>query len=63
MFKKMDPSIMKTATYAPHGDVELSFRYQEEEQTLLVQVIRGRNLQAKDLRGKTSDPYVQVSLA
>ena len=62
MFKKMDPTIMKTATYAEHGDVQLSFKYQQSEQVLLVQVLRARGLQAKDLRGKTSDPYVQVSV-
>ena len=61
MFKKMDPTIMRTATYASHGDVQLSFKYDHQQQVLLVQVIRGRDLQAKDLRGKTSDPYVLVS--
>ena len=60
LFKKMDPTIMRTATYAPHGDIELAFRYHQDK--LYVQVIRARGLQAKDLRGKTSDPYVVVSI-
>ena len=61
MFKKMDPTIMKTATYASHGDIQLSFKYDHNDQVLLVLVIKGRDMQAKDLRGKTSDPYVLVS--
>ena len=59
LFKKMDPTIMRTATYAPHGDIELAFRYHQG--ALLVLVIRARGLQAKDLRGKTSDPYCKAS--
>ena len=62
MYKKMDPSIMKTSTYQTHGEVELSFKYLPTKETLLVQVIRARDLNAKDLRGKSSDPYVQVLL-
>lgn len=60
MYKKMDPTIMKTATYTTHGEIELGFKYMPTKELLLVKVIQARDLNAKDLRGKTSDPYVQV---
>ena len=60
MYKKMDPSIMKTATYTTHGEVELAFKYMPTREVMLVKVIRARDLNAKDLRGKSAEPYVQV---
>ena len=63
MYKKMDPTIMKTATFATNGEVELSFKYIPTREIMLIKVVQARDLNAKDLRGKTSDPYVQVSIA
>ncbi len=60
MFKKMDPSVMKTNAEKTHGDIQLSFKYEATRELLLIKVIKCRDLSAKDLRGKTADPYVQV---
>ena len=63
LYKKMDPTIMKSATFATNGELELSFKYLPTREAMLIKVIQARDLNAKDLRGKTSDPYVQVQLA
>ena len=60
LFKKMDPSVMNVGASSTMGEVQLSFKYNAEQQILLVKVIRCRDLSAKDLRGKSSDPYVKV---
>ena len=63
LFKKMDPSILKTSTFSDHGDVQLSFKYDPTRELLLVKVICCRDLEPKDLRGKSADPYVKVTYA
>ena len=56
----MDPTVMMTSAERPHGEVQLSFKYEARREMLLVKVIRARDLSAKDLRGQTADPYVRV---
>ena len=60
MFSKMDPNIMNAASRRDRGDIQLSFKYEQARQLLLVKVIRAKNLDPMDLRGKSADPYVKV---
>ena len=60
MFKRMDPTVMMTSAERPHGEIQLSFKYEARREMLLVKVIRARDLAAKDLRGRAADPYVKV---
>ena len=60
MFKRMDPTVMMTSSERPHGEVQLSFKLDATRETLLVKVIKARDLTAKDLRGRAADPYVKV---
>ncbi len=60
IFKKLDPTITKGATYRRHGEVEISFKYKPEEKVLLVRVIQARHMEPKDLRGKTANAYFKV---
>ena len=55
----MDPAVMKSLGEAK-GEIKLSLKYDRRRQTLLVKVVNARDLSAKDLRGKASDPYVKV---
>lgn len=60
LFKKMDPSVMRTSAQSNHGEIQLSFKYEATKKLLLVKVIKCRGLSAKDLCGHTADPYVKV---
>ena len=60
LYKKMDPAIMRTSTFTTHGDLQLSFKYDTTREILLVKVIKARDLDARDLRGKTCEPFVKV---
>lgn len=60
LFKKMDPTIMQTSADSVHGEIELSFKYDVSSELILVKVIRCLDLSAKDLRGKSADPFVKV---
>ena len=60
MFKRMDPTVMMALSERPHGEVQLSFKLDATRETLLVKVIKARDLTAKDLRGRAADPYVKV---
>ncbi|KAI0233780.1 hypothetical protein LSAT2_016047 [Lamellibrachia satsuma] len=62
MFSKMDPNIMNAASRRERGDIQLSFKYEQARQLLLVKVIRAKNLDPMDLRGKSADPYVKLFL-
>lgn len=62
MFNKMDPNIMNATSRRERGEIELSLKYEQTRQLLLVKVIRARNLDPMDLRGKSADPYVKVFL-
>ncbi len=62
MFKGMDPTVMMTSAARPHGEVQISFKYEATREMLLVKVIKARDLSAKDLRGRAADPYVKVCL-
>ncbi len=44
------------------GEVKLSLKYDRRRRMLLVKVVNARDLIAKDLRGKASDPYVKVRI-
>ena len=61
LFKKLDPTVVKSPTDV-NGEIELSFKFDEKRQLLLVKVIKCRDLHAKDIRRKASDPYVRVSI-
>lgn len=61
LYKRMDPGVMKSLGEAK-GEVKLSFKYNERRNMLLVKVVSARDLSAKDLRGKNSDPYVKMEL-
>ncbi|XP_071805256.1 synaptotagmin-1-like [Asterias amurensis] len=61
LYKKMDPAVMKTLGDAK-GEVKLSLKYDKNRELLMVKVISARDLSAKDLRGKASDPYVRLDL-
>ena len=62
MFKRMDPTVMMNSAERPNGEIQLSFKLDAAGETLLVKVIKARDLVAKDLRGKAADPYVKVSI-
>lgn len=57
----MDPAVTKTLGDAK-GEVKLSLKYDKRRSMLLVKVVSARDLSAKDIRGRTSDPFVQVNL-
>ncbi|XP_041458628.1 synaptotagmin-1-like [Lytechinus variegatus] len=61
LFKRMDPAVTKTLGDAK-GEVKLSLKYDKRRSMLLVKVVSARDLSAKDIRGRTSDPYVQMDL-
>ena len=61
MFGKMDPNVMNAATQRDRGELQLSLKYEETRELLLVKVIRATNLDPMDLRGKSADPYVKVT--
>ncbi|XP_072027375.1 synaptotagmin-1-like [Amphiura filiformis] len=61
LYKRMDPAVMKSLGEAK-GEVKLSLKYDRRRQMLLVKVVNARDLSAKDLRGKASDPYVRLDL-
>ena len=61
LFKKLDPTVVRSPTDI-NGEVELAFKYDFKRQLLLVKVIKCRDLHAKDIRTKASDPYVRVRL-
>ena len=59
LFKKMDPTVMKVHGKS-HGEVQISFKYEASKSVLLVKIINARDLAAKDLRGKSNDPYIKL---
>ncbi|KXJ21251.1 synaptotagmin-10 [Exaiptasia diaphana] len=61
MFKRMDPAVTQADSGDIKGDIELSLKYNQKEELLLVKVIRARDLVARDLNGK-SDPYVVLDI-
>lgn len=61
MFKRMDPAVTQADSGDIKGDIELSLKYNQKEELLLVKVIRARDLVPRDLNGK-SDPYVVLDL-
>ena len=60
MFGKMDPNVINAATRRDRGEMQLSLKYEEVRELLLVKVIRATNLDPMDLRAKSADPYVKV---
>ncbi|XP_071484802.1 synaptotagmin-1-like [Diadema antillarum] len=61
LFKRMDPAVTKTLGDAK-GEVKLSLKYDGRHKMLLVKVVSARDLSAKDMRGRSSDPYVQLEM-
>lgn len=62
MFKKLDPSVLKTSASSANGEIQLQLKYMSRDKVLLVKVVQARDLSARDLRGKECNPYVQVRL-
>ncbi|XP_013409216.1 synaptotagmin-6 [Lingula anatina] len=61
LYKKLDPTVMKTIGVI-QGEIQLSFKYDFNSELLLIKVIKCRDLDAKDLRGKNANTYVKLSL-
>lgn len=59
LFKKLDPAVMKPIGDV-RGEVQLSFKYDSNNDMLLVKVIKCRELANKDLRAKMSNFFVKV---
>ncbi|KAL8610261.1 hypothetical protein ACOMHN_038956 [Nucella lapillus] len=61
LFKTLDPGIVQVPGET-FGQLQLSFKYDTKRQLLLVKVVQCRNLRARDVRTKASDPYVKVQM-
>ncbi|WAR25135.1 SYT7-like protein [Mya arenaria] len=61
LFKKLDPAVMKPIGEVK-GEVQLSFKYDFNNEMLLVKIIKCRDLANKDIRGKMSNFYVKLEL-
>lgn len=59
LFKKLDPTVMKPVGDI-RGEVQLSFKYDFNNDMLLVKVIKCRELANKDIRAKMSNFFVKV---
>ncbi|EDV24514.1 Synaptotagmin-1 [Trichoplax sp. H2] len=60
LYRLMDPSVKKSGD--AQGEVQLSFKYNDEQSAVLVKIIRARDLAIKDISAGTSDPYFKVDL-
>lgn len=61
VFKKLDPSVMKPVD-SVKGEIQLSFKYDFNNELLLVKVIKCRELSNKDIRSKMADTFVKLEL-
>lgn len=61
LFKTLDPAIVRLPGDT-FGRLQLSFKYDTKRQLLLVKVIQCRDLHARDVRTKASDPYVKLQM-
>ncbi|KAH3872547.1 synaptotagmin-5-like [Dreissena polymorpha] len=61
LFKKLDPSVMKPLGDIK-GEIQLSFKYDANNEMLLIKVIKCRDLANRDIRGKMSNFYVRMEL-
>lgn len=61
LYKRMDATVTHPDCGDIRGDVQLSLKYNQRQQLLLVKVIRARDLVPRDLNGK-SDPYAVLDL-
>ena len=59
LFKQLDPTVMKPIGDIK-GEINLSFKYDFNNEMLLVKVIGCRELGNRDIRGKMSNFYVKV---
>ena len=60
LFKSLDPTLLQVAATSSRGELQLAFKYESVRELLLVQVVRARQLDARDLRGSSADAYVKV---
>ncbi|XP_074645218.1 synaptotagmin-1-like [Tubulanus polymorphus] len=60
IFKQLDPTVMKCTNI--EGDLLLSMKYDTSRETLMIKVIRARDLTPRQIRGATADPYVKLKL-
>lgn len=60
LFKKLDPTVMKPIGDIK-GEIQLSFKYDFNNEMLLVKVMACRELANRDIRGKMSNFYVKVT--
>lgn len=61
LFKKLDPSVMKPVGEVK-GEIQLSFKYDFNNDLLLIKVIKCRELSNKDIRSKLADTFVKLEL-
>jgi hypothetical protein len=61
LFKKLDPSVMRT-TGDLKGEIQLSFKYEFNNEMLLIKVIKCRDLVNRDIRAKMSNFFVKVCI-
>ncbi|XP_045166192.1 synaptotagmin 2-like [Mercenaria mercenaria] len=61
LFKKLDPTVMKP-TGDIRGEVQLSFKYDFNNDMLLIKVIKCREMANKDIRAKMSNFFVKLEL-
>lgn len=61
LFKKLDPKVMKPVGEVK-GEIQLSFKYDFNNELLLVKVIKCRELNNKDIRSKMADTFVKLEL-
>lgn len=61
LFKKLDPTVMKPIGDV-RGDIQLSFKYDFNNDMLLIKVIKCRDLANKDIRAKMSNFLVKLEL-
>lgn len=61
LFKKLDPTVMKPVGDVV-GEIQLSFKYDFNNELLLIKVIKCRELNNKDIRSKLADTFVKLEL-
>jgi len=61
IFKRLDPCVSKVDAEV-RGEMQVSLKYDFNNSSLLVNVIKCRDLGRNSITGKTAEPFVTVSL-